>query len=110
MPKKFLLLIHGPMGSGKTTLANVLHEKLKPSALVGLDRIKWFVSGFKRTTANNAMTRAVVFAVVNEYLRQGVSVIIEQALKPTEVSALKRLAKKHKAVFFMYQLKAPREI
>ena len=79
--KKFLLLIHGPMGSGKTTLSNVLHNKLKPSALVGLDYIKWFVSGYKRSKANNKMTRNVVFAMVNEYLHQGVSVILEQALK-----------------------------
>ena len=98
------------MGSGKTTLSNVLHNKLKPSALVGLDYIKWFVSGYKRSKANNKMTRNVVFAMVNEYLHQGVSVILEQALKPAEVSALKKLAKKYNVTFFMYQLSAPHHI
>lgn len=98
------------MGAGKTTLSKVIHDKLKHSALVGLDWIKWFVSGYRRNKADNRMTRNVVFAMVNGYLRQGISVILEQTLKPREVLALRKLAKKYDVSFFMYQLSASRHI
>lgn len=98
------------MGSGKTTIANQLHTKLPRTALLGLDRIKWFVSGFKRNKASNLMTQNVVVAMVNEYLRQGINVIVEQAFKPAQVLLFKKLAKKNKVNFFIYQLSAPRQI
>jgi predicted kinase len=108
--KNFILLIDGPMGAGKTTVTKILHEKVKNTAHIGLDRIKWFVSGFKRTRPQNAMTRAVVFAMTKEYIKQGVNVIIEQGIKNEQVDKYKKLTKKLKVNFFMFQLEAPKEV
>ena len=46
--KLFLILIDGPMGSGKTTISQILHSKLKRTAYIGLDRVKRFISDFKK--------------------------------------------------------------
>ena len=108
--KQFLLLIDGPMGSGKTTVSAILHEKVKNTAHIGLDRIKWFVSGFKRNKAQNTMTRAVGMAMTKEYLRQGINVIVEQGMRKETIKKYERVAKNHKVNFFVYQLNIPKEV
>lgn len=98
------------MGAGKTTVTKLLHAKLKNVAHVGLDRIKWLVSGFRRTKAQNHMTREIVLAMAKEYLKQGVSVIIEQGMKQEQITIYKKLAKSAKVNFFMYKLEASKEV
>ena len=102
--KQFLLLIDGPMGSGKTTVSAILHEKVKNTAHIGLDRIKWFVSGFKRNKAQNTMTRAVGMAMTKEYLRQGINVIVEQGMRKETIKKYERVAKNHKVNFLCTNL------
>lgn len=108
--KQFLLLIDGPMGSGKTTVSAILHKKVKNTAHIGLDRIKWFVSGFKRNKAQNTMTRAVGMAMAKEYLRQGVNVIVEQGMRKETIKKYKKVAKNYKVNFFVYQLHIPKKV
>jgi len=108
--KKFIMIIDGPMGAGKTTITKLLHERIKNVAHIGLDRIKWFVSGFRRTRPQNAMTREVVMAMAKEYLKQGVNVIIEQGMKQEQITQYKKIAKDFKAKFLMYKLEAPKEV
>ncbi len=110
MTNKFLIIIDGPMGSGKTTVAKLLHAKLKRTALLGLDRIKWFISDFKRIPADNEIVRNVVAAMTREYLRQGIGVIIEQGMREERIEALKRTAKRYGARCFVYQLDAPKAL
>ena len=108
--KKFLLIIDGPMGTGKTTVAKILHEKIKHTAHIRLDQIKWLVSGFQRTPAQNEMTRAVVMEMVKEYLCHGINAILEQGMKKEHIAVYKRLAKKYKAQCLIFQLDAPKEV
>lgn len=108
--KKFLLIIDGPMGVGKTTAARILHEKIRQTAHIGLDQIKWLVSGFQRTPVQNEMTRAVVMVMAGEYLRQGISVILEQGMKKEQIAVYKKLAKRHKAKYFIFRLSASKEV
>ncbi len=107
---KFLLIIDGPMGAGKTTVAKILHEKIKYTAHIGLDRIKWLVSGFQRTPEENEMTRSVVLAMTEEYLHQGISVILEQGMKKEQLGVYKKLAKKYKANYLIIRLDASKEV
>ena len=108
--KKFIIVIDGPMGSGKTTVAALLHKKLKRTAHLGLDRIKWFISDFKRIPEDNEIVRQVVSAMTKEYLRHGISVIVEQGMRKERIDALKRIAKKENAKFFAYQLTASKTV
>ncbi len=88
------------MGAGKTTVTKLLLENVNNVAHIGLDRIKWLVSGFRRTRVQNQMTREIVLAMAKEYLKQGVSVIIEQGMKQEQITVYKKLAKTAKVNFF----------
>jgi predicted kinase len=108
--QKFILLIDGPMGSGKTTVANLIHTKIHNTAWIGLDRIKWLVSGFRRSKKQNEMTRNVVEAMAEEYARQGVNIIVEQGFCLEHVAFFRKLAKKNHAAFYLFELAAPKEV
>ncbi|MBI3888823.1 AAA family ATPase [Candidatus Nomurabacteria bacterium] len=108
--KSFIILIDGPMGSGKTTVANILHLKLKRTSCIGLDKIKRFLSDFKRNPADNEISRNVVLAMTQEYLKQGINVIIEQGMKKEQIETFKKIAKKYCADIFIYQLYASKSL
>ena len=108
--KLFLILIDGPMGSGKTTVAKILHEKLKRTAHIGLDRVKRYISDFKKNPHDNNISRNIVLAMTQEYLRQDINVIIEQGMKKYEIENFKKAAKKYNAHCFVFQLEAPKPL
>ncbi len=105
-----LIIIDGPMGSGKTTVAKLLHQKLKRTAHLGLDRVKWFISDFKRIPEDNEIVRNVIMQMAKEYLRQGISVIIEQGMRKDAIVRMTRMAKRYDARCFVYQLEAPKPL
>ena len=108
--KVFLLLIDGPMGSGKTTVAKILHGRLKRTAYLGLDRVKSIISDFKRNPFDNEISRNVELAMTKEYLKQGINVIVEQGMTLRHIKAFKKIAKKYNANLFIYQLDAPKKL
>jgi cytidylate kinase len=108
--KKFILIIDGPMGAGKTTVSKIVHGKIRNTALIGLDKIKWFLSDFKRTKTQNEMTRKVVFAMAKTYLSQKVNVIVEQLTKKPQISKYRKLALALGAKLLIYQLEAPKAV
>src|SRR3989338_1424432 len=96
--KKFFVVIDGPMGAGKTTVAKLLHQKIKRTALLGIDRVKWTVSDFSRSSKDNAMTADVVLAMCKEYLKHGLNIILDQGFMRKEfLNPYLQLAKKERA-------------
>jgi shikimate kinase len=108
--KPFLILIDGPIGAGKSTVAKILHGKLKRTALVALDRVKWLVSDFDGSHKDLQLASDVGAAMAREYLLKGINVIVEKAFTRAEFvkSFLEDAvgnSKKHK--IFVYQLDVP---
>lgn len=64
------------MGSGKSTVGAMVAKKLKRTALIHEDIIKWFISDFRRDSADNAMTTYVLKAMCKEYLRHKINLVI----------------------------------
>lgn len=108
--KPFLLLIDGPSGAGKTTAAELVHKKTQRTALLGLDRLKWSISGFKRHSRNNTIVRNGLFALTQSFLTDGMSVIVEQAFRKNEVEQYKQFARRRHIRCILVQLNAPRPI
>lgn len=105
-----LIILGGPMGSGKTTVAKQLHQQIPQTALLGIDRIKWTLSGFTRTKEENALTGRVVLAMAEEYLKHDKNVILDQGFMNEEyLKPYQELAKKYDAKTHIYQLEAPQE-
>lgn len=84
MTRPLLVLISGPPGCGKTTLAAALSDRLNVP-LVSLDQVKASLgllasaddAGLGGFTGQRAF--AAAYAVLNTYLEHGVSVIAEKA-------------------------------
>lgn len=111
MKKLFFIVIDGPMGSGKTTVGESLHPRLKRTAMVGVDRIKWFVSDFRRTKEDNAIARKALLAMCAAYLKNGISILLVQGFVNDEAMApFLKLAKRARARLLLYRLHAPREV
>lgn len=111
MNNRFLILIDGMTGAGKTTTTKLLADKFPRTAILGMDRIKRFVSDFERGERDNTIAREIVFTLTDKYLDLGLSVIIEQPFKTSEeISAYEALANKYKVVCFKFQLFVSPEI
>lgn len=108
--KLFLLTINGPSGAGKTSLADLLHDELAYTAHVGTDHIKRYISEFREIPSHNKVSRKVTNAMVDEYLKNGINVIVEQGMSNEEVEVLKKISNKWNADFFVYRIEAPRDI
>ena len=84
MNKQFLLLLDGMTGAGKTTTSRILAQKIPRVAIIGMDKVKSFVSDFERGDRDNLIARNIIFEMTKEYFRQGLSVMVEQPFKTKE--------------------------
>ena len=104
MPATFIVLLHGPMGSGKTTTSKLLHEQFVPSARVALPDLRRLVSGNHREHAD--ITRDIMLEMTDVYLVKGVPVIVEVVCQAPYIAKYKELAAKHDCVFLPYYISA----
>lgn len=110
MSKPFLILIDGPMGSGKTTTSKLLNQKLPDTARIALPDIKRLVPNFREDPKTLNTIREVMRAMIETYLKNGVSVVVEQITKADGAQLLKEIAERNNATFYGYRLTAPKEI
>lgn len=107
----FLVIIDGPMGSGKTTIGKILHSKLKRTAVISSDKIKFFISDFERGERDNTITGAVLQQMCREYIKHGINIVLPQGFwKKEYIKPYIELAKENNLKLFIYQLEAPREV
>lgn len=111
MNKQFLLLLDGMMGAGKTTTTSILKEQLPRTAIIGMDRIKKFVSDFERNERDNNIARAVTIEMAKKYLELGLSVIVDQPFwDSADIQQYETIAKDHSVSFYKYSLFTTPEI
>lgn len=77
MKTPFLLIIDGMTGAGKTTTTRLLADSIPRLAVVGMDKIKKFISDFERGERDNLIARDVTFEMTRSYLEHNISVVIE---------------------------------
>lgn len=110
MNTPFLILIDGPMGSGKTTTSKLLNEKMPNTARVALPDIKRLIPNYGESKETLHVIREVMKVMVDKYLEHGVSVVLEQISKADSVAILTEVANRHEADFYPYRLTAPKEL
>lgn len=109
--KPFLIIIDGPMGSGKTTIGRLLHKELPRTAILSTDAIKFFISDFERGERDNAIAVSVLIQMCKEYVKQGINILLPQGFwKKEYMDPYIAFAKEHNLEIFIYQLEAPREV
>ena len=112
MKKKLrFILLNGPIGSGKSTIANLLKSKLKRTAMFGVEDIRRLISDFKQNREDHLLTWRIIHSMCDEYFNNGILVLLEQSYCSKEnVNQFLRLAKKHKSALGFYHLQEPRSI
>jgi predicted kinase len=109
--KQSIIIIDGSMGSGKTTIGKLLHKQLKRTAILSTDAIKWFISDFERGERDNAISAAVLRQMAQEYIKQGISILLPQGFwKKEYLQPYIKLAEENNLQLHVYQLEAPRDI
>ncbi len=105
-----MVVIIGPAGAGKTTLAEFLKNQLVYTAHVAHDNIKRFISEFREIASHTDVSRSVAIAMTDEYLKNGINVVVEQGMDNKEIERLHAIADKNGADFFLYRIEADHEI
>jgi predicted kinase len=110
--KNFIIIIDGPMGAGKSTVASLLLKKLKRTVVLNIDKIKWFISDFKRSKKDNAITRDVMMAMCEQYLKNKINLIVPQGVwkGKRSLESFEDLAKKTKTTLYLFHLDAPHKV
>ncbi|OIO80479.1 hypothetical protein AUJ84_03390 [Candidatus Pacearchaeota archaeon CG1_02_32_132] len=113
MDKPVLIIIDGPMGSGKTVLSRNLHKKMGNCALLSIDVIKNFIYGFHRIEKQKKdFVKYDITSIISKaYLDKCSSVIIEHSFGDKEtVDKLSESAKPIEARVLIIKVDAPLDL
>lgn len=111
MHKPFIIIIDGPMGAGKTTVAKILHLKLDQTALLIWDEMKWLVNGLENTPEDKNLITEIRFDIAKRFLSSGINVIVEGGFSKKErLDLYLKLAKEQNLNLLGYYFSAPEEI
>ena len=106
-----LIVINGPCGVGKSTLAQKIHKDIRLSFLLDVDAQSRFISGYRDYREERwEMTLALSTAVINAMLKLGRTVIIDKmTYAPSVLDSYYKLAEKHGAEIHEIVLWASKE-
>jgi predicted kinase len=107
-----LIIINGPCGIGKSTLAKNLHETMSLSYLIGVDDITRGLSGYRqhRPEARKVRER-LTYATLETMFELGHDVILEKMNYQEEIlDEYRNIAQKHGVKTFEIILWAPKEV
>lgn len=106
-----LILINGPTGIGKSTIAGQIHQTLPLSFLLDIDAQRRYISGYKEHRDESLdLVLKLSYAVIETALQNGRDVVIDKVLTDTEVSErFLELGRKYSAVVYEFVLNADKE-
>ncbi len=105
MKKLFLLIVDGMTGAGKTSVSKLLSEQIPRVAVIGIDKVKRFISDFERGERDNTISKDIIFEMTKKYLDHKISVIVEQPFKSEEeLKKYEVLAQKYSIPIYKVQL------
>lgn len=112
MPKKFLVIINGPLCSGKSTVAKLLSENKSDIFHISGDKIKWFISDYssEKYTKTGIINR-LLLSLVSQAAKEGLLIVIEgniALLKESEEYL--KIAEDNNMNFYQCNIEAPYDI
>lgn len=108
--RQFVIILNGSKGVGKSTLSKELAKKLEGVAFFGFDVVRRMISQMDASDVNNAIAVDVSMNMIEGFLSNGVSVVIDGGINNSErMQKVKMVVDKYDADLFTYTLHAPRE-
>lgn len=94
-----LIIINGPCGVGKSTIAQKLHESMPLSYLLDVDAVSRNISGYRKYKEERwELTQAVVVATLEAVLSTGRDCIVEKMIyAPETLDRYRKIAKRYGA-------------
>ncbi len=109
--KKFLLLLDGSKGAGKTTVSDILAQHLEKTSFLSIDKERRSLQHQERSiTERNKEAFGVIFEKTKTSLEKGLSVVIDCGLTSDRVLMLDDLAKAKGAEIHKFFFKASYEV
>ncbi len=107
-----LILINGPTGIGKSTVAKKIHEARPLSFLVDIDALRRYISGYREyREESRGLSLLISEAIIDTYLKSNHDVVVDKVFTDAEtVNSLIELGKKHKAEVYEFVLNASKEL
>lgn len=107
-----LILINGPTGIGKSTVAEKVHNNYPLSFLVDIDALRRYISGYREhKVQSKKLSLLVSESIVETYLKSGHDVVIDKVFTDVEVAdRFIELGKKYDADVYEFILNASREL
>jgi len=108
--KPKLIILDGARGAGKSTVSNLLKDKIDNTVFIGLDFIRNLITKSKATDDFNAIAFDAIFSITDSFLSNNINVVIDSGITKERDKKLAEIAHKNGASIFMYYLSAPKEI
>lgn len=97
-----LILLDGAKGAGKSTISNLLKDNLNNTAFIGLDLIRHLITKSKATDDFNKIAFDIIFLMVNSFLSNGISVVVDSGINKERLNKLREISLNNKASIFMF--------
>ena len=109
--KMKLILINGPTGVGKSTIAQKIHQGLPLSFLLDIDAQRRYISGYREHRGESLdLVIKLSLAMVENYLQSKHDVVIDKVLTDVEVAErFLELGRKYNATVFEFVLNVDKE-
>lgn len=105
-----MIIIRGPIGSGKSTVANILRKHFPNSSLVDYDVFKRMIDHTKSTPWRQRMAFRTSLYLCEEIIKKKRTVILDiHSAKKYQYEGLKRLAEKYRFPVQSFLLRPPLE-
>jgi broad-specificity NMP kinase len=106
-----LILLNGPCGVGKSTIAEIVHRELLGSVLINLDTLRRFVSGHRELRAeSHDLSVALTAAMLNACAEHDTDAIVDKMLYDgAALDTFRRIVTAHGGTVFEFLLWADKE-
>jgi broad-specificity NMP kinase len=107
-----LIIINGPPGVGKSTVAKKIHETLPLSFLLEIDEQRRNISQYRELSKESRdISYNISRSIVETCLSSGLDVIIDKAMSDIDiVDRFIQIAKKHNATVYEFVLNGGKEL
>jgi predicted kinase len=106
--KKFILIINGPICSGKSTVSELLLKKVPNLFRISLDKIKWLIGSYSKDKHRKIAYR-LTLELARNALEEGFSLIIDGCgrFDKNSNNDYKKLANEYKISYIEINIEAP---
>lgn len=108
--KPYIILIDGPKGSGKTSVWELLKEKLPDVEFLSLDEERRKIPNARATDDFNNQAFEIIYEKIKEALGRKKSVLLDAGVKPERIERIDQIAQTFEVPILKFALIAPQDV